>query len=221
MAGYGLFEGDELETTLREFGDYLVGMGALVRADKGEWFADFSSGLILEIRKHWYWTTAGHVITAIERRMKGGQSVSRFHLIDCYGTGKDTNAIPFDYHGAWKFRVDDDDSGLDFGVVELPTNVRALLQANNAKAVNKWTEHTIKFSSYLMLGLPEDDVEREVHRVPVGIKVRGRAIPSAVHITNRRFPKGGKRPHDRFVGRVGDEKDIGDIKGMSGCPIFG
>ena len=120
MTGYQLPAGDELEGILREFGDYLVGMGALVRADKGKWFADFSSGFVLEIGGRWYWTTAGHVMTGIDERVKGGQSVSRFHLIDCYGTGKDTNAIPFDYDSAWKFRIYDTDAGLDFGALSCP-----------------------------------------------------------------------------------------------------
>ena len=151
---YRLPEGDETEEILREYGDYLVGLGALVRAEKKA-FADFSSGFILAIRNRWYWTTAGHVIRDLEKRVQAGQSVSRFHLMDWYGTGKNKNAIPFDYDNAWKYWVYNTEEGLDFGVVELPNNVKGLLQANNVKAVAEWSDYRKRFSSYLMLGLPE------------------------------------------------------------------
>ncbi|HET6328834.1 MAG TPA: hypothetical protein VFG04_29390 [Planctomycetaceae bacterium] len=217
---YRLPEGDEMEEVLREYGDYLVGLGALVQVEKKA-FPDFSSGFILAIGKRWYWTTEGHVIRDLQRRVEAGQSVSRFHLIDWYGTGNNENAIPFDYDNAWKYWVYNKEEGLDFGVVEVPTNVKDLLQANNVKAVEKSSDYRKRFGSYLMLGLPEDDVERELRQIPVGVNVRGRALPSAMHIAKTRCPKGHQKPHPRFVGRVGSHEEVGNIVGMSGCPIFG
>jgi hypothetical protein len=42
-----------------------------------------------------------------------------------------------------------------------------------------------------------------------------------MYIAKTRCPKGHKKRHPRFIGKVGSHDEVGNIVGMSGCPIFG
>jgi hypothetical protein len=69
------------------------------------------------------------------------------------------------------FFIDDDEAGLDFGVMLLRPYYVRLLAANNTVAIQEenWIhQHQVTFDGYLMLGLPEEFTSNTVDAEGIG-----------------------------------------------------
>jgi hypothetical protein len=113
---------------------------------------------------------------------------------------------------------------LDYAFVALAPNYRRLLEANGIVAVTEddWRQDGVEFDEHFMIGLPEDTIGRRLTSDSGGYTFRAEAPPSAIYVAKLDQPPDGLRPtkYPRFVGKLPDEHDIGDIAGMSGGLIF-
>ncbi len=208
---------------MKMFGNHFVSLVVRVgpkgsKTDEKDRICNFS-GFILSIRGVWHLVTAGHILRAIEVWFGNGQ-FKQAELIDSYGNAYKTEIpTPFDLERAIKTYIDDDDDGLDFGLITFAPYYQRLLQANGIEPFSEktWENGPADFERFLLLGLPfevnpQDHDPAKVVVSPVLLAVeRLRDRPAGFAETQ--FP--------RFYGQLGPAKLINDINGMSGGPIFG
>jgi hypothetical protein len=182
------------------------------------------SGFILTIRGIWHLVTAGHILEGLEKAMDSGQvEVTRSYLLDSYGAERVTDLPnPFDFEGAPKTYLYDDDAGLDFGLILLRPYYQRLLQANKIMPFSEidWVKQPAKFEALFMLGLPFELNPGDVR--PDGITIE----PAIIRLEQLDGPPGGlpeakETLYPRFWGRIPGMTGLSDIEGMSGGPIYG
>jgi hypothetical protein len=159
----------------------------------------------------------------IEEHLDAGK-LERFRFMDSFGFCNDFLPVPFDYEGAWRFCVPEKSDGLDFGAVEVAPFYLRLLEANGVKVVreNDWrTADYLAYPNYIMLGLPDDSIERSKTHRPAGYSVRGKPIPSLIWNRQCPVPLASETAFPRLAGALGPNWPVGDVEGMSGGPIFG
>ena len=223
------------QDAFRFYASHLVALAGLCQkldahgAPKGEADCFFFSGFVIVLRRRWYFATAGHNLEKIEAATSSSAAdIRECRLIDCFGLqAKSTEPIPFDYSGAFKYFRFSEDDGLDFGLIELSSNHRRLLQANGVAAISKkhWKDQNwLDFDEHFMLGLPEDSIDRRITRGRIGYVVHGKPNPNVIYVKRVKRPeKAWMKRYPRFVGRLPARHrlTVGDIAGMSGGPIFG
>lgn len=185
------------------------------------------SGTVISIKGSAYFLTAGHILDDLEKELKAG-SIRLGACVLCDGFGPDVRspeAIPFDYEVASKFHIYDEEEGLDFGLVELSPYYQNQLRANGIETHTQddcVELESITFDQHLMIGFPEDSIERQVRPSDYShYSVSVRSVPSIIFVEELEDPPNDlrKTTYQRFVGRV--PKNAGDIPGMSGGPILG
>ncbi len=220
---------EAMRQMLQEYGCHLVALSGLQQPldqsgkPKGKPGFIFCSGFIIQLRRSWWWVTAGHNLSAIEMNRKSKTAeYSRFRLIDSYGTGENREPIPFDYDNARKIIVDDKATGADYGLIELNSLQTRMLKANHIIALPKkeWDNtKPLPAHAFLMFGFPEDSYNPSSFETRNSYVVRANPSVSAFYIKPvRRIQKSWQRKYPRLIGKVGSKDDI---KGMSGGPIFG
>jgi hypothetical protein len=162
----------------------------------------------------------------------GSIKLGRCHIFDFFGPKEiSPHPIPFDLADAPKFyiyedddvlRVDEDNLGLDFGLIALNSNNIQLLEANHVVPVSEANMRTAgdrARSWHLIIGFPECFQDNELH--PDG-RIDHRLSPVMVGVDELEPPPSDlpATQFPRFVGKLSDNVDI-DIVGMSGGPIIG
>jgi hypothetical protein len=186
------------------------------------------SGFIMSFQGCWVLATAGHVIEVLESLMADPRRrITNCVLIDAWSHGAICrDPIPFDLVGAPKIYEHSDAKGLDFGFISIRPYYRRQLEANGIVEVDEqhWKHlHEVTFTSYGVLGIPQEQVSAQVRwkysepcvtstANPVFIPVAWVDDPPA-ELLNTICP--------RFIGRLPDEIQLESIVGMSGGPIFG
>ena len=171
-------------------------------------------GTILSLRNFWFFVTAGHTLKKIEEYLSDPRAeISHCAIRDGFGTEpKVVDPIRFNFTDTPSYWVYDEKDGLDFGVILLDSNQRALLEANNIAAISESHWHqkdALQLEKHFMIGIP--DVLSDGTNVSITLmKVTEVERPSDVAPTN----------YPQFVGQLDDRIDI-DIAGMSGGPVFG
>jgi hypothetical protein len=103
-------------------------------------------------------------------------------------------AIPFDYK---KPDIVKNKSGVDFGIVALSPEHRALLEKNNVVPIGEanWVnQHKVEYEHHLMLGFPVKLTEVEITESPDGYELVGTIGTAMSYVTKlESLP-------DRFVG---------------------
>lgn len=185
-------------------------------------------GTIICIRGNYFFLTAGHTLEKIDSSLRKEQiSIQNASLADIFSSNvKFINPIPFDLANEKRYFINDDEEGLDFGLIALRSYYIQLLIQNGIAAIfeNNWIhQHEIKFDNYIMLGLPAEFVPKTItdlaedstQMVPISptlICVK-RLDKSPENIKNTRYP--------RFIGQLDHKLQLSSIDGMSGGPIFG
>jgi hypothetical protein len=185
-------------------------------------FAAYSGTLIM-LHNTVFLLTAGHILEDLERaRSSEDVEFKTAVLADTFGLNRISNLpIPFDLKGAKFFHINDEEEGLDFGVIALSPYYVRLLSANGVVAlqeVNWARQDRVAFNFYAMLGFPEEFVSENVNDAGEGL-----VYPSMFRV-HRLEPPPADTPvtrHPRFVGQIDQELPLNSVKGMSGGPIFG
>jgi hypothetical protein len=159
----------------------------------------------------------------VERALKSDEvAIKNVVLADTFGRGRfNRHPIPFDLKSAGVFCIDDDNDGLDFGVIFLEPYYVRLLARNEVVALeekNLAHQADVTFDGYAMLGLPEEFTSPVVS--PAG---NGAVLPTmfAVQRVAVPLPDSRSTTYQRFVGAIDPELGLMSLKGMSGGPIFG
>ncbi len=181
------------------------------------------SGTLIMIRGVCCYLTAGHVLKGLEAlRSSPKVELVGATLADTFGVNPVSKMpIPFDLKNASLFYIDDDDEGLDFGVMALEPNYVRLLAKNGVLALTeeRWVhQQRVEFNGYAMLGFPEEFVSSRICH-------SGFATVSPTFMGVRRLDAApeDKAPtrYPQFIGQLGCNVKLRSVKGMSGGPIFG
>jgi hypothetical protein len=170
-----------------------------------------------------FFLTAGHILEDLElARNSNDIKFTSAVLADTFGVKRVSNIpIPFDLKNAKLLHINDEEEGLDFGVIHLSTYYVRLLAANGVVVLEEanWArQNEVSFDCYAMLGFPEEFVSEDVNDAGEGI-----VYPSMFRV-HRHEPPPADTPitrHPRFVGRIDQDLPLNSVKGMSGGPIFG
>jgi hypothetical protein len=179
-------------------------------------------GVVICIRGFFSFLTAGHALKDLSLHLERGNiAVELAVLVDTFGPDTiSKQPIPFDLFNEPRFFIDNEQEGLDFGLIALKPYYVALLAKHRIKALfeENWiNQHRVKFDAYTMLGLPEEFVKYEQDG-SVGI-----VSPTMIGVKVLNNPPEGKKPttYPRFVGQLHEGLPLSSIVGMSGGPIFG
>ncbi|MGA2054693.1 MAG: hypothetical protein ABSG88_05250 [Bradyrhizobium sp.] len=210
---------------LQFFGRHLVALCVTFRyADQPNEPPQFRAyaGTLLALGGGVHFVTAGHILSELHNGLKDDRIVVlNAVLADTFGMGSHGMPIPFDIKSAPIFFIDDDEAGLDFGVVLLRPYYVRLLAANNTVAVQEenWiNQHKVTFDGYLMLGLPEEFTSNTVDAEGIG-----QLSPTLLGVKKLDAPPAGcpVTEYPEFIGTLAENFGLRSVKGMSGGPIFG
>jgi hypothetical protein len=215
------------EKTLEFFCRHLVALCVTYRPIKNgmpieqqQFFA--CPGVVICIRGFCSFLTAGHALKDLNTHLERGDIVvDSAVLADTFGPDAISGIpIPFDLLNEPRFFIDNEEEGLDFGLVALRPYYVALLVKHGIKALfeENWiNQHRVEFDAYTMLGLPEEFVTYEQDGA-VGI-----VSPTMIGVKALDNPPEGANPttYPRFIGQLHEGLPLSSIVGMSGGPIFG
>lgn len=185
------------------------------------------SGFVMSFGGHWFLMTAGHVLKNLDDAIEAKKISIQFAAIqDHFGIGATTNyPCPISYEESGRLHVDNQNLGLDIGLVHLRRFYAENLKANGILPITKHHWHRqdqVDFAAYGLFGFPEemnrpeDDVD--------GIVPANAARPALLGVErtdtpHRELPP---TPYPWFIGRVATTPiPVNSIVGMSGGPIFG
>lgn len=185
-----------------------------------------ASCFVVAIEGFWILITAGHVLADIESAQKAGQIFKRFHLDDGWAKPNPFDSIPFDFDGAVKGYVYNDDSGDDYGYIVLRQNTVSLLEANGIVPLteNFWEQLPDVYEAVFLIGIPAEFTKYE--QTVTQTEITSSLVVFAVELTPTP-PSVFIKPRERFYGRIAkliigeDERVLQSLDGMSGCPLIG
>lgn len=194
---------------------------------QGEWRHFSISSFVMSFGDQWCLITAGHILEALDNNLKHGR-VRMFDevLNDAAGAApQSTISIPFSFRDCQHFFAHDKQFGIDCGAVLIPPGTRRLLEVNRIipipadGAVDKSSED---FEHYFMIGIPTISYQKSESEV--GDRVQYRAESTLCKLPIQKTPtpldqelRGNVRSYFRLL----NHRELREIDGMSGSPIFG
>jgi hypothetical protein len=185
------------------------------------------SGFVVELEDEWHLIVAGHALIRIRDLLTEGKITGLSTCLgDLFGEGvKIRDPIPFDYDGADKFFMEEDEYGLDFGIVRLREFFRRSITANGVEAIpfTHWQQSpNSAFIRFAIYGLP---ARIPLQQIDLRVTRTGQISVSETMAFLEQLPD-DEIPDDKqhegwFIARIGSADRLPDIKGMSGGPIFG
>jgi hypothetical protein len=180
------------------------------------------SGTLIAIEGALYFLTAGHVLKALKQlRDSDGVLIEHASLADIFGLGRVSDTpIPFDLKEAQLCFIDDEESGLDFGIIPIGHHHTRLLAKNRVIALSEanWiSQSNVRFDGYLMLGFPAEMVSERVSEASTVI------IQPTMFAVKRMDVADDQRAttYPRFIGQISPDLPIKSLEGMSGGLILG
>jgi hypothetical protein len=185
-------------------------------------------GVVICIRGFCSFLTAGHALKDLATHIgKGEIVVESAVLADTFGPGTiSEELIPFDLLNEPKFFIDNEEEGLDFGLIALRPYYVSLLAKHGIKALfeENWiNQHRVQFDAYIMLGLPEEFVTCDQEGEGDNLRLIGKVSPTMIGVKPIDVPPQGTKPtiYPRFMGKLHKDLPLSSVVGMSGGPIFG
>lgn len=185
------------------------------------------SGFVMSFENRWFLATAGHIIRDMEHnRLNGLTRVRSMGIADHGGVeAQHQDIYPFDYDGAEKHWVVDDD-GLDYGFIEIQPFYRTLMEANAVTAIDEshWDRDEPEYEEYFVMGLPSDQQIRlgGIERGEVTLEGRARIIVMPIlKVSGDDAPP--QKSTQVIFAKVRDERvtSVKDVDGFSGSPVYG
>ena len=189
---------------------------------------DATSGLIINIRGVYYFLTAGHILKNLEEALRSENVLIHGSVLaDTFGPGAASSyPIPIDLLNEPKFYIDDEEEGLDFGIIMLRPYYIELLKKNGIVAIHEenWVKQgDLDFHGYAMLGFPREFVSTIQEKSKKNLQTVGVVSPTMIFFKKPSTPPENikKTKYQRFIGEIRQDIPIDSIEGMSGGPIFG
>jgi hypothetical protein len=181
----------------------------------------------MSFRDQWYLATAGHVLVQFEQlRQDPRRQIRGEVLLDAWSLNSiSRDPIPFDLSGAPKGWIDDDQLGLDFGLIALRPLYRQALEVNGIVPIREenWKNlHRENFEFFALLGIPAENVVSQVQATANSTRVHSWVTPELVPVTWETDPPDMLTRNEcpRFIGRLPNALPFISAVGMSGGPIF-
>jgi hypothetical protein len=180
------------------------------------------SGTLIFIEGALYFLTAGHVLEELKTLRDCEQiQIENASQADVFGAKRVSDTpIPFDLKNALLCFIDDEELGLDFGIIPIEHHHASLLSKNGVIALSEknWvSQDNITFDGYMMLGFPTEFVSERISD-----SGRVRIQPTMFNVFKSESTldcRSTKYP--RFVGSVSPDLSLKSLKGMSGGLILG
>jgi hypothetical protein len=186
------------------------------------------SGFVIEFLGEWFFLTAGHVLNEIRDTLRACPNGEvRLFLQDSFGIHATTDLpVQMDLEHAVIGAFDDDQAGVDIGIIRVSQYYRAHLQKNQVIPVDEATWRypgDDPYDFYGLLGFPEELTVNETSIDPRGRTIVGGIRPTLVRGTLSKdvspIKSAAARP---WLGiELTDGKALKSIRGMSGGPVFG
>lgn len=175
-----------------------------------------ASAFLLSVSDEWFLVTAGHCEEDINSLTLNGFRLATVNLIDGFGLNpKHNSMIPFDYEDAAPTNMTE--LGFDSLVLRVSAMHRRLLEANGKRPLTEevWQHQPANVDVYILMGVPHDRTDDK------GSFTRFDLVPYWVDPTERDDPF-AEMLIPMFYGKIAwDDTIYGDLKGVSGGPIFG
>lgn len=148
-------------------------------------------------------------------------------LADTFGPeATSPQPIPFDFLNEPKFYINEEEEGLDFGLIMLRPYYVQLLDKHGIKAIfeENWiNQNRVEFHNYAMLGLPEEFITTIHSEADQNLQMLGTVSPTLISVQKLApSPENIKKAkYSRFIGQLPPDMPLDSIVGMSGGPIFG
>jgi hypothetical protein len=181
----------------------------------------YASCFIVEVEKHWFLVTAGHIANDLKRAVAKGYIVSDATLHDKLAGHSYPFGLPFHMEVSDWATIENDPAGTDYAALLLTSLTVQGLFSGGIRGMSEeiWgTETLAEYEHWLLVGIPS-----ETHKV-----VRGQLVlkPTVMVLRpSERPPEAlgptGEKVFAQLVSQPEDQVRVGDIDGMSGGPIFG
>jgi hypothetical protein len=214
------------QDALRFFCQHLVGLSMKYTLPDGMREMRAYSGFLLEVRGVWFYATAGHSLVNLFQALPRCANVTT-HLHDAWGTNAVQSSIPFPLVDSWHVEVDEDESGLDVGLVVVEAIIRRNLEANGIRAFNEkaWRDPPLDMEAHKLLGIPDQLTTKRIdHDQDIVLGVR----PTLLSLTQVPAPPEMEKSTPSFYGKLADriaDSETGgtldELSGLSGGPILG
>jgi len=198
------------------------------KPEEDDWRYFAISGFVMSFEDRWFLATAGHIVQDLEHnRLNGLTRVRAMGMIDHGGVdARHKDGFPFDYDGAEKYSVVDDD-GLDFGFIEIQPFYRKTMEANEVMPISEshWDrDEGHEFEEYFVMGLPSNQQIR-LGGIEAGEStLEGRARIIVMPILKVGADEAPPQKATLVVyAKCRDErvKEWQHVNGFSGSPVFG
>jgi hypothetical protein len=217
----------EPETTrsvLKLFGQHMVALCVTYwtpgsPADEAPQFTSYP-GVLLNIYGRICFLTAGHSLQELDEALHSPNVIfGASTLVDNFGLNTVCQKpIPFVLKSEDLFYINDDDDGLDFGIIALDSYYVRQLAANGIIPISEknWRNQTeVKFDAFVMFGLPAEFASKHLN-------ASDEAVIAPTLIPVRKVEADTKATtYPRFAGKVTLTPELNSLKGMSGGPIIG
>ena len=189
---------------------------------------DAFPGVIINIRGIFHFLTAGHILQDLDDALRKEKVIIHSSVLaDTFGPGATSpQPIPFDFLNEPKFYIDNEEDGLDFGLIMLRPYYVRLLEKHGIIAIfeKNWIyQDRLEFHRYAMLGLPEEFISAIQSGSDQNLQTLGSVSPTLISLQKPAVqPENIKKTkYSRFVGQLNSDIPLKSIAGMSGGPIFG
>jgi len=178
-------------------------------------------GVLLYYRGTVVLLTAGHALESLDEALRDGSaSIESARIIDSFGsTSSYRESIPFDYPNSMRRHINDEQAGVDFGLVEIGSVYLPLLQTQGIQALPEsgWADFdSDRFEYYYLVGIPEERVV--VH----GNRAEKVSLTLAlIGLSETDPPPESVKTYPRLSARVNNKGGLRSLRGMSGGPIYG
>ncbi|MBL8918112.1 MAG: hypothetical protein JNJ54_04555 [Myxococcaceae bacterium] len=208
---------------------HLVGLSVLVRETGGERKeqTEVWTCFVMEVLGRWFLVSAGHCVRRMESILTAtNYEVLEWGLYDGWASWSRHSLVPFNFADARRYFVDDDELGLDVGVIEVDPLLQRTLAAGGIEPLTPttWLNPPETFLRHFMVGQPSELIRR-VHEGPRLADCR--LGPAMLAVEECPPPESMVKPVPRFYAKVAgpmefkDGTVLSDLDGMSGGPIFG
>lgn len=177
------------------------------------------SGFVIDIEGHWFYATAGHIVSDIRRAIECGSEFTTWRLGDQLGQSKaGTRAIPFEFElDRWRVLYNKR-LGFDYAALPLDFLYRLGLEEGGVEAIKRsawgWPQQPHK--RWFVVGVPSETVkfdgDTELRAQMVMLPMDQVEAPVAAEGMERRW----------FYAKLTEASEdfARDVDGMSGGPIF-
>ena len=179
------------------------------------------SGFLLTHRGVCVFVTAGHGLQKLDRQLEEGSiEIVAARIIDSFRRdAKHDIPVPFEYATADRAYANDDEAGVDFGLVRIRPYFLKTIEAQGVRpiGVGGWANfESDEFDHFYLVGVPRERVVvegEESSHVTLSLTLLG--------LTQVEVPPECAKQNERFAARINDLGSLEDIDGMSGGPIYG